>query len=169
MTEGRRRRHLFPRTVGDVITAATKPLMHKQGKIYTALLRDWTSIVGQERAAVTRPERLQFRGADTQEAILHLAVRPAAAPELAYVTDQILEQCARYFGYRAVTRIVLHPTHGTFTTREEQEEKVTSAPASALSTPATPLPSDLPPEMRGVLERIANHVSLAVVKKNETR
>jgi hypothetical protein len=105
-----RKRHLFARTVSDVVKEATKPLMSKQGKLYGALLRDWSQIVGAERAAVTRPERLQFMHAETSGAILHLHARPSAAPELAYMHEQMLEQCARYFGYRAIERIVIHAT-----------------------------------------------------------
>lgn len=163
-----RKRHLFARSLGDVVKNATQPLMNKQGKLYGALLRDWTQIVGAQRAAVTRPERLQFTTSTSQEATLHLAVRPAAAPELTYVTEQIIEQCARYFGYRAITRIVLHPTHGAFQTLPEP-----TPAAPALSPPAAPamaeLPSDLPPELRSILTRMAGHIGSGVVKKDETR
>ena len=94
-----RKRHLFARSVMEVVKEATKPLMTKQGKLYGALLRDWPQIVGPERAAVTRPQRLQFPTQEASGAILHLAVRPAIAPEFAYVQEQVLDQCARYFGY----------------------------------------------------------------------
>ncbi len=147
----RRRRRLFPRTLEEAVKDATKPLMNKQGKLYTALLRDWGKIVGPERAAVTRPQRLQFPTTANAGAILHLDVRPAAAPELTYVTQQILDQCARYFGYRAVERIVLHPVHGVFGT--EEKAVVTEPPVAA-----APIAQHVPKEMRAVLERIAGHV-----------
>ena len=84
-----------------------------------------------ERAAVTRPQRLQFPATEAAGATLHLDVRPAAAPELAYVTEQIIEQCARYFGYRAITRIVMHPAYGMFDV-EEPITKKSSPPAPEL-------------------------------------
>lgn len=158
-----RKRHLFARSIGDVVKQATQPLMTKQGKLYGALLRDWVQIVGAERAAVTKPDRLQFASGQSQDATLHLAVRPAVAPEMAYVTEQILEQCARYFGYRAITRIVLHPTHGMFDDAAGPETKPT------LSTATPTLSDNIPSEMRGVLERMARHIGSAVVKKDETR
>lgn len=153
-----RKRRLFPRTIEEALKDATKPLMDKQGKLYAALLRDWPHIVGPERAAVTRPERLQFPPTQGTGATLHLEVRPAAAPELAYVTGQILDQCARHFGYRAIERIVLHPTHGLFDT----EEKPAPAPAQKPST--TTIAANVPKEMRAVLERIGGHVN----KKDST-
>ncbi len=157
-----RKRRLFPRSLEEVVKDATKPLMSKQGKLMGALLRDWTQIVGSERAAVTRPQRLQFASSEASSATLHLAVRPAAAPELAYATEQMLEQCARYFGYRAITRIVLHATHHVFTENEASEPMPCSAPKAA--TPA-PLPAHVPSDMRAVLERLANHVASASDKK----
>lgn len=108
----KRRGSLFPKTLGDVVKQATKPLMDKQGKLYGALLRDWSVIVGPERAKTTRPQCLKWPSAQAEGAVLHLDVSPAIAPELAYETEQLLEKCARYFGYKAIVRIVIHPSHG---------------------------------------------------------
>lgn len=107
----RRRGSLFPRALGDVVKKATQPLMDKQGKLYGALLRDWATIVGPERAKTTRPQCLKWPNQNAEGAILHLDVAAAIAPELAYETEQLLEKCARYFGYRAINRIVIHPSH----------------------------------------------------------
>ena len=156
-----RKRHLFARSVMDVVKEATKPLMTKQGKLYGALLRDWPQIVGPERASVTRPERLQFPTDGTSGAILHLTARPAIAPELAYVQEHILEQCARYFGYRAIHRIVVHATHEGFTTAEPPVEA-----KRAPTVPAAPLPKQIPNDMRAVLERISTHIASPSDKKS---
>jgi hypothetical protein len=157
-----RKRRLFPRSLQEVVKDATQPMMNKQGKLYGALLRDWTQIVGVARAAVTRPQRLQFSTTDGQEAILHLAVRPAAAPEIIYAQEQILEQCARYFGYRAVGRLVLHQTHGTF----DEESVVQPTASTPREMSAAALPASVPAEMRGVFERLAAHVASSSDKKN---
>lgn len=159
-TPATRKRRLFPRGLGDVVKAATQPLMDKQGKLYGALLRDWASIVGPARAAVTRPQRLQFPTTEASAAVLHLEVRPAAAPALAYETEQMLEQCARYFGYRAIARIVLHPAHGVFADVAEAP-KPTAPPA----TPPMPIPDSTPPEIRAVLERLATQVAKSDLPK----
>ncbi len=147
-----RKRHLFARSVSDVVKEATKPLMSKQGKLYGALLRDWAQIVGVERATVTRPQRLQFATTEASGAILHIDARPAAAPELTYAHEQILEQCARYFGYRAIERIVIHATHEGFSATEN----LPPAPRET-ATKAQPLPENIPNEMRSVLERLSKH------------
>ena len=162
----RRRTRLFPRALDEVVKSATKPLMDKQGKLYDALLRDWLLIVGQARARVCKPQRLQFATGEGMGATLHLSVRPAVMLELNYELEQMLEQCARYFGYRAVTRIVLHhdPAMITPTLDEEYDSLAEPAPP-AYTPPPRPLPDDVPPEMRAVLERISKHVGSKVVKK----
>ena len=158
-----RKRRLFPRSIQEVVKDATKPMMNKQGKLYGALLRDWPQIVGAERAAVTRPQRLQFPATEASGATLHLDVRPAAAPELAYAMEQMLEQCARYFGYRAIARIVIHASHQGFV--DAVEEKI-ATPALTQTMKSTSLPDSVPSEMRAVFERLARHVASTSDKKN---
>ena len=155
-----RKRHLFARSVSDVVKEATKPLMSKQGKIYGALLRDWAQIVGAERAKVTRPERLHFANGEALSATLHINARPHAAPELTYAHEQMLEQCARYFGYRAIDRIIIHATHAGFTDNEATPLAPTIKPSVA-----EPLPESVPHEMRAVLERLSRHIASPSDKK----
>lgn len=160
-----RKRHLFPRTVDAVVKEATKPLMTKQGKLYGALLRDWAQIVGPARAAVTRPDRLQFptREGDSG-ATLHLSAKPSAAPELAYETEQMLEQCARYFGYRAITRIMIHATHDIFT------DSAAASTSSEAKKPrkSGPLPPHVPSDMADIFRRLAAHIASGNDSKNNT-
>lgn len=121
-TDTRRKRRLFPRSLHDVVVAATKPMMDKQGKLYSALIRDWEVIVGEARAGVSVPQRLQFPASEASGATLHLAVHPAYAAELQYATVQILEQCARYFGYKAIERVVLHADYAQVKASPERQE-----------------------------------------------
>lgn len=139
-----RPRRLFPRTLDEVVKSATKPLMDKQGKIYGALLRDWALIVGPQRARDIRPQRLQWPAKDASGAVLHLAVRAAKAPEYAYETEQLLEQFARHFGYRAIERVVLHPAHDF---AAEEVKKPTA--------PATETPRDMMEILQRLRQRIA--------------
>lgn len=158
-----RKRRLFPRSVEEVVKEATKPLMHKQGKLYSVLLRDWKKIVGERRAALTRPDRLQFPRDDTSGATLHLLARPAAAPELAYEVEQMIEQCARYFGYRAIVRIIIH-AHHDLATEASVAQKISPVQQENITLP-TPKNGEIPQEMRHVLARIAQHVSASDKKK----
>lgn len=141
-----RKTHLFARSLDEVVKVATKPMMDKQSKLYSALLANWPAIVGSERARVTRPGRLQFPTKDAHSATLHLDVHPAKAPEMHYASEQILEQCARYFGYRAIQRIVFHPCYDLPMAAEPQKPRKTD-----LSTAA---PADLSEVLQRMRQRI---------------
>lgn len=145
-----RKRRLFPRQLGEVVKLATQPLMDKQGKLYSALLRDWAQIVGAERASYCRPQRLQWPTQEAAAAILHLEVSAARAPELAYETAQIVEQCAGYFGYRAIDRIVIHAVHGVFTPPKAAEKP----PA-----PSEEKPDSTPRDMMEILHRLRQRIA----------
>lgn len=153
MSSPRRRFRLFPRSMQDVVKDATAPMMKKEGKLYGALLRDWVQIIGPERAAYLKPERIQFaRGENADGAVLHLSVASAKAPEMTYEEAQVLESLARYFGYRAIARLVLHASHDFDLPNDEP------APQATASTPIAPLPEALPSELRAVFARMQKHV-----------
>lgn len=146
-TYKKRRGGLFPRSLGDVVKTATKPLMDKQGKLYGALLRDWPTIIGDERAQNTRPQKLAWPTKEASGAVLHLEVAAAIAPELQYEAEQILEKCARYFGYRAIERIVIHPSHERNVMKKEKPAK-----------PAIPKDST-PSSMTDILARMRSRIA----------
>ncbi len=152
MKHAYRKRRLFPRTLSEVVTAATNPLVAQKEKFYTALLRDWPTIVGPERAAYLSPQRVQFNRDEQQSATLHLKVNADKAPEVSYMQEQIIEQLARYFGYKAITRLVLHADHGSLADA--------ASPAVATTNTATtppPLPDNLPREFKSIFERMQKH------------
>lgn len=132
MSNPSRRFRLFPRTLEEVVKQATKPMMDARGKLYAALLRDWPQIVGKERSLTTRPQRVQWPTKDATSAVLHLEVKASVAPEMQYETQQILEACARYFGYRAIDRIVVHATHTGFAQPEKPAATAPSEPGNMM-------------------------------------
>lgn len=142
---------LFPQTLAEVVKTATKPMLDERGKLYGALLRDWATIVGEQRAKVTKPSRIQYYSKQ-EGATLYVDTTPAAAPELSYATEQMMEQCARYFGYRAITRIIFNPVHGLFAAESPAQEK----PAEAVK-PLT-LPDNLPRELKEIFTRMTNNL-----------
>ncbi len=160
----RRRGSLFPQALGDVVKKATQPLMDKQGKLYGALLRDWAVIVGPERAKTTRPQCLKWPNAQAEGAVLHLDAAAAIAPELAYETEQLIEKCARYFGYRAIHRIVIHPSHSFVTPAKtgvlDSKTKTAASPQAALDSrlrgnDEKKQPSDMMDILQRMRQRIA--------------
>lgn len=103
-----RKRRLFPRTLDEVVKATTKPMMDAQGSFTVKLLRDWPQIVGVAAAKQMQPKRVIFPHKDTTGGILHLSVTPELAPEITYRVEAIIEQIARYTGFKAIDRIIIH-------------------------------------------------------------
>lgn len=161
-----RPRRLFPRSAAEVLRAATQPILDQKGKLYGALLRDWERIAGDARAAISRPMRLQFPASQASGGILHLQVAAHAAPALAYEETQILEACARHFGYRAIERVVLHPSYDWLNppAQPPSQQPAPEAPAAATSATQPPLPAEAPATVREALARIA-----ALIKSPDTR
>lgn len=146
-----RRGGLFPKRIDEVVKLATQPLMDERGKLYGALLRDWPSIVGTARSGLTRPQKLHWPAREAHGATLHLEVAASFAPELAYETETLLEQCARYFGYRAITRIVLHPSHHLVPPKPK--------PAAAAAPTPAKKSGDAPRDMMEILHRMRQRIA----------
>jgi hypothetical protein len=103
-----RKRRLFPRTLNEVVKVTTKPMLDAQGNFTIKLMRDWTEIVGRDAAKSMQPKKVIFPKTETTGGILHLSVTPELAPEIAYRATAIIEQIARYTGFKAIERIIIH-------------------------------------------------------------
>lgn len=99
-----------PRAIAAVLPKVTAKVLGKRGFAIAAVITDWAEIMGPTLAADTVPRRIAFprdrRGGGT----LHLSATGAIATELQHLEPQILERINGYFGFQAVTRLVIH--HG---------------------------------------------------------
>ena len=86
-------------------------VMDAQGNFTMKLMRDWVSIVGSEAAKTIQPKKVVFPHTEATGGVLHINVAPEIAPELQYRQEAIIEQIARYTGFKAIERIILHPDH----------------------------------------------------------
>lgn len=89
------------RALAALLPKLTKPLFSARGFAEAGMLNDWPDIVGRPLADYTAPERLSPDGA------LEVRVGGGWAVELQHLEPLVLERIASYFGYRAVTRLVL--------------------------------------------------------------
>ncbi|MCB1521006.1 MAG: DUF721 domain-containing protein [Hyphomicrobiaceae bacterium] len=111
------------KAVASFIPKITEKAFEKHGFAAASLIMDWPAIVGHDLAALTRPDRLKWpRGVATfaetdpqakgrPAATLFLKVDPAAALDIQYRAQQIIERVNAYFGYAAVSalRIIQQP------------------------------------------------------------
>jgi hypothetical protein len=108
----RRRGGYGLRALGNSLTAVTKRAFARRGLTGADLARQWPAIVGRDLAAQCRPRQLRFPkagpgGGGAVDGRLTLRVAPGWALEVQHLEPLMLERINGYFGYRAVTRLVL--------------------------------------------------------------
>ena len=108
-----RKRRLFPRTLDEVVKVTTKPMLNAQGNFTIKLMHDWVEIVGRDAAKSMQPKKVIFPKMEATGGVLHLSVAPELAPEITYRADAIIEQIARYTGFKAIARIIIHADYMT--------------------------------------------------------
>ena len=106
------------RAIGAYVARMLDPIARARGFATTALLTEWPTIVGEELARFTMPEKVVWpRRSEDREAssgqsawredgaILVLKVDGPRAIELQHCAEQILERVNIYFGYRAIAQL----------------------------------------------------------------
>ena len=74
-------------------------LLGKQGLVEMKILTSWKSIVGDELAQYSLPERISFKKNERSEGVLHLIVSGGAfALEISHNTPTIIEKINTFFG-----------------------------------------------------------------------
>lgn len=101
-----KRYSLFPKSIAKAMEPMLKPIYKQHGFAEHRLLTQWNTIVGDELAACSVPQKLSpARKADG--GTLHILVATGRALELQHMEPVIMERIAIFFGYNAVTKIKL--------------------------------------------------------------
>jgi hypothetical protein len=96
------------RALGGSLGTVTKRAFARRGLTGADLARQWPAIVGTELAAQCRPRQLRFpKPGEAVEGRLTLRVAPGWALEVQHLEPLMLERINGFFGYRAVSRLVL--------------------------------------------------------------
>jgi len=98
---------LFPKTIGKSCEATLKPIYHKYGFAEHRIITDWEVIVGSQYARFTLPLKLVTSRSAEKTATLHILVASGRALEFQHIQPVIMDKIATYFGYKAVTKIVM--------------------------------------------------------------
>ncbi|MBI1179969.1 MAG: DUF721 domain-containing protein [Alphaproteobacteria bacterium] len=96
-----------PRRFGDLARPLLSPALRRQGFAQHEIVTRWRDIVGALLAARSMPERLRFQGAERTGGTLFIRVESSFALEFQHLTPQILDRVNTYYGYRAVTKLIL--------------------------------------------------------------
>jgi hypothetical protein len=107
------------KAIGAYVARMLDPIARARGFATTALLSEWPTVVGEELASFTAPDKLVWprRTEDREAASPHSAWRTDGgatlvikvdgprAVELQHRAEQILERVNIYFGYRAIAQL----------------------------------------------------------------
>ena len=156
------------KTVGSFIPRLTRPAFERYGFSAAALITDWATIVGEETARYTMPERLKWpkrvdwSGDEVSEAergrpgaTLILGVTSGRALDIEYKSAQLIERINSYFGYRAVATIRITQVAAIRPTSSGAASVGAGTQAAAAARPRAELQDIAAPSLRAALERMA--------------
>jgi hypothetical protein len=104
----RRIRTFLPSSLGKVLQSIASSFTSKQGFVWAAILQDWPQVVGDVYKDMVLPTKLQFpKGKNTEGTLSVLVENSGAALLVQHLQPLILERVNRYFGYKALTKMVM--------------------------------------------------------------
>ncbi len=94
-----------PRSLAAPLARVTRPILRRRGLAAAQIVARWRDIMGPQLASQSIPQRYT---ADRQGGgTLHIRVGGGWAPEFQHLQPQIIERINTFYGYRAVSRLVL--------------------------------------------------------------
>lgn len=91
----------------SVLNKLTTPISQQQGFVRASILLDWHLIVGDRFANFCQPEKITFPLERRTGGRLTLKTSSAFALELSHLEPLIVERINRYFGYKAVDKLMI--------------------------------------------------------------
>jgi hypothetical protein len=85
----------------------TRTILGRRGFAEASIITEWATIVGDDLARSSQPEKLSFPKGERVGGVLHIRAAGGGATELQHLEPQVLERINRHFGYRAVGRLKL--------------------------------------------------------------
>lgn len=85
----------------------TTPISQQQGFVRASILLDWHLIVGERFANFCQPEKISFPVERRTGGRLTLKTSSAFALEISHLEPLIVERINRYFGYKAVDKLLI--------------------------------------------------------------
>jgi len=143
------------RAVGDLLPDIGAAAFKRFGFIQSAIVSRWGEIVGTRYAEVSAPESIRFPQGRKSDGTLTLSVTGAHAPMMQHVAPAIMERVNQFFGYAAVSKIVIR--QGAMAA-----PRLRKAPPSLRPVPAElgdSLRNIADPELHAVLSALAGAVA----------
>ncbi|MEY5007379.1 MAG: hypothetical protein RL764_695 [Pseudomonadota bacterium] len=143
--------------VAELVPGVGQAAFKRFGFIQSSIVSRWHEIVGEKYAHVSAPESIRFPQGKKSDGTLTLVIARAFGPMMQHVQPVIIERVNRFFGYAAVSRIVMRTG-----------DIAAAKPARKLPE-LRPVPAELgeslreiaDPELRAVLTSLAQGVASA--------
>ncbi len=97
-----------PRLVADAMPPLVKPAFQRRGFTIAPLLLQWASVVGDDLARFSRPQKITFSGKDQKDGVLHVAVPSSFTLDMQYKQPIFLEKINTFFGFKAVKALKIY-------------------------------------------------------------
>lgn len=95
------------RHVTKIVNKLVTPIAQKRGMVSGKIILDWDIIVGKTYAGWCKPEKVVFRPGQRVNGVLYLHINPSHALLVQHSHDMLLEKINTYFGYKAVSKVIL--------------------------------------------------------------
>lgn len=91
----------------NLLRKIATPICQRYGFVAATLLMDWDVIVGEKFARLCQPQKIVFPLHKKTNGLLYIGTSSAFAPELSYLEAMIIDKVNKYFGYKAVERLII--------------------------------------------------------------
>lgn len=111
------------KSFNGLLKKVATPVCQQYGFVAATILMDWQLIVGEKFAAICQPEKVVFPGYKRNNGLLYVATSSGFAPELSCLEPMIIDTVNKYFGYKAVQRLVIRHKKVMSPPQKNKQEK----------------------------------------------
>lgn len=148
------------RAVADMLPQVGAASFRRFGFVQASVVSRWPEIVGERYAAVSSPESIRFPAGRREGGTLSLVVEGAHAPMMQHVAPAIVERVNRFFGYDAVARVAIRQGAAMPRPAPRRAPPSSLRPVALDAATGESLRPIADPELRAVLESLAQGVTL---------
>lgn len=118
-----RRSPMSPKTLSQALEPITKPVFKAHGLAGNRIINEWPEIIGDKLSSHCLPQKLSFPAGKKTEGTLSIAVENGFATELQHMQNTIIDKLAIYFGYKAISRIIISHSYTAPIAEEKKDIK----------------------------------------------
>jgi hypothetical protein len=143
------------RSVSEMLPDVGRVAFRRFGFVQSSIVSRWHEIVGAKYADVTAPESIRFPQGKREQGTLNITVSSAYAPMIQHVEPVIMERVNRFFGYPAVSRVIMKQGAIAKTEPKRTRPELVAVPTELGDS----LRTIADPELKAVLESLARGVA----------